>query len=72
MFLVDTNIFLEILLAQDKSKACKKFFEENCSNKGEISSNELRAKHGCQRSFAATSPITPITATKGEKNEPNS
>ena len=28
MYLADTNIFLEILLAQGKSKECKKFLEE--------------------------------------------
>jgi len=29
MFLVDTNIFLEILLGQEKKDECKKFLEEN-------------------------------------------
>ena len=29
MYLVDTNIFLEILLKQEKSKECKKFLEKN-------------------------------------------
>ena len=29
MFLVDTNIFLEILLGQDKKEDCKKFLNEN-------------------------------------------
>jgi len=29
MFLVDTNIFLEILLTQEKQDACRKFLEEN-------------------------------------------
>jgi predicted nucleic acid-binding protein len=29
MYLVDTNIFLEILLIQEKQKACKKFLEAN-------------------------------------------
>lgn len=29
MFLVDTNIFLEILLAQDKKEECKQFLAEN-------------------------------------------
>lgn len=29
MFLVDTNIFLEILLKQDKEENCKKFLNEN-------------------------------------------
>ena len=28
MYLADTNIFLEILLAQEKSNECKKFLEE--------------------------------------------
>ncbi len=32
MFLVDTNIFLEILLKQDKSEICKSFLEENVGN----------------------------------------
>jgi predicted nucleic acid-binding protein len=29
MFLIDTNIFLEILLKQDKSKSCKAFLDNN-------------------------------------------
>ncbi len=29
MYLIDTNIFLEILLTQEKRDACKKFLEEN-------------------------------------------
>ncbi len=29
MFLVDTNIFLEILLKQDKKEDCKKFLNNN-------------------------------------------
>ena len=29
MFLVDTNIFLEILLKQDKRKKCRKFLDDN-------------------------------------------
>lgn len=29
MYLVDTNIFLEILLKQEKSEACKNFLDEN-------------------------------------------
>ena len=29
MILIDTNIFLEILLEQDKSEICKKFLNEN-------------------------------------------
>lgn len=29
MTLVDTNLFLEILLKQDKKEVCKKFLEEN-------------------------------------------
>ena len=32
MFLVDTNVFLEILLMQDKKESCKKFMEENAGN----------------------------------------
>ena len=32
MFLIDTNIFLEILLKQDKRKKCKKFLDENTRN----------------------------------------
>ncbi len=32
MFFVDTNIFLEILLGQDKKKECKKFLVENIGN----------------------------------------
>ena len=31
-FLVDTNIFLEILLGQDKKEDCKKFLENNIEN----------------------------------------
>ena len=31
MFLVDTNIFLEILLKQDKNNICKAFLDENIS-----------------------------------------
>ena len=29
MYLVDTNIFLEILLGQDKKEMCKRFLDEN-------------------------------------------
>lgn len=29
MYLIDTNIFLEILLKQDKSEACKTFLDKN-------------------------------------------
>lgn len=29
MYLVDTNIFLEILLTQEKQEVCRKFLEEN-------------------------------------------
>ena len=29
MFLIDTNIFLEILLGQEKKTKCKKFLEDN-------------------------------------------
>jgi len=32
MFLVDTNIFLEILLKQDKKEDCKKFLDDNIRN----------------------------------------
>lgn len=32
MFLIDTNIFLEILLQQDKSNICKNFIVENIDN----------------------------------------
>ena len=32
MFLVDTNVFLEILLTQDKKEICKKFLDENIGN----------------------------------------
>lgn len=32
MFLVDTNIFLEILLEQDKKESCKKFLINNIGN----------------------------------------
>jgi predicted nucleic acid-binding protein len=32
MFLVDTNIFLEILLTQDKKAICKKFLDKNIGN----------------------------------------
>lgn len=32
MFLVDTNIFLEILLVQDKEEDCKEFLDKNSEN----------------------------------------
>jgi predicted nucleic acid-binding protein len=32
MFLVDTNIFLEILLGQDKKEVCKRFLDKNIGN----------------------------------------
>lgn len=32
MFLVDTNVFLEILLRQDKKESCKKFLDNNIGN----------------------------------------
>jgi len=32
MFLVDTNVFLEILLRQDKKESCKKFLDTNIGN----------------------------------------
>lgn len=32
MFLVDTNVFLEILLDQDKKESCKRFLEDNAGN----------------------------------------
>jgi len=32
MFLVDTNIFLEILLGQDKREDCKRFLDNNIGN----------------------------------------
>ena len=32
MFLVDTNVFLEILLKQDKKEDCKKFLNDNIGN----------------------------------------
>jgi predicted nucleic acid-binding protein len=32
MFLVDTNVFLEILLGQDKKEGCKKFLDNNIGN----------------------------------------
>jgi predicted nucleic acid-binding protein len=32
MFLVDTNVFLEILLKQNKEKDCKKFLNNNIGN----------------------------------------
>lgn len=32
MYLVDTNVFLEILLSQNKNEECKRFLEENGGN----------------------------------------
>lgn len=32
MFLIDTNVFLEILLKQGKRERCKKFLDENIGN----------------------------------------
>ncbi|MHA1721993.1 MAG: type II toxin-antitoxin system VapC family toxin [Candidatus Baldrarchaeia archaeon] len=32
MYLIDTNIFLEILLEQEKKEKCKKFLNENIEN----------------------------------------
>lgn len=32
MFLVDTTIFLEVLLTQDKEEDCKKFLDKNIGN----------------------------------------
>jgi len=32
MFLVDTNVFLEILLKRDKKEDCKKFLDSNIGN----------------------------------------
>ena len=32
MFLIDTNVFLEILLMQDKKDSCKKFLDNNIGN----------------------------------------
>ncbi|RZN39271.1 MAG: PIN domain-containing protein [Methanophagales archaeon ANME-1-THS] len=32
MFLVDANIFLEILLGRDKKESCKKFLDDNVRN----------------------------------------
>jgi len=32
MFLVDTNVFLEILLKRDKKEDCKKFLDNNIEN----------------------------------------
>ena len=32
MFLVDTNVFLEILLGQDKKETCKRFLDDNAGN----------------------------------------
>ena len=32
MYLIDTNIFLEVLLAQEKKEICKDFLETNFEN----------------------------------------
>ncbi len=32
MYLVDTNVFLEVLLTQKKRESCKKFLEKNIGN----------------------------------------
>lgn len=32
MFLVDTNIFLEVLLIQDKEEDCKEFLDKKIGN----------------------------------------
>lgn len=32
MYLIDTNIFLEILLSQEKQKICKRFLDANIGN----------------------------------------
>jgi predicted nucleic acid-binding protein len=32
MYLVDTNIFLEILLVRDKKEDCKEFLDKNSEN----------------------------------------
>jgi len=32
MFLVDTNVFLEIVLRQDKKEDCKRFLDNNIGN----------------------------------------
>ena len=32
MYLIDTNIFLEVLLTQEKKETCKKFLDENIKN----------------------------------------
>jgi predicted nucleic-acid-binding protein len=39
MFLVDTNIFLEILLGQDKKEVCKRFLDKNI---GDLSITDKR------------------------------
>jgi predicted nucleic acid-binding protein len=38
MFLVDTNVFLEVLLRQDKKEDCKRFLENNIRNLNMIES----------------------------------
>ncbi len=32
MFLIDTNIFLEVLLGQENKEACKEFLDTNVGN----------------------------------------
>ena len=32
MYLVDTNVFLEVLLTQERRESCKKFLEKNIGN----------------------------------------
>ncbi|NJD52556.1 MAG: PIN domain-containing protein [Candidatus Methanoperedens sp.] len=32
MYLIDTNIFLEVLLTQERQEACKEFLEKNIGN----------------------------------------
>jgi len=44
MFLVDTNVFLEILLKQDKREDCKKFLDNNIGN---LNITDFFALHRC-------------------------
>ncbi len=32
MYLIDTNVFLEVLLSQEKKEKCKKFLDDNIEN----------------------------------------
>lgn len=32
MYLIDTNVFLEVLLTQKKKEVCKKFLDKNINN----------------------------------------